>query len=292
MLENVWFIVGASSGFGRAIALEALSRGDKVAAASRDTSKMTDLECAGAMVLELDVTSDEVEVMATMQKVVDSYGRITHCVNAAGYVLEGVIEAASQEEVHRIMSTNIMGTATVTRCALRFLRPQGFGVIANFGSLASWEVGLAYGYYSTTKWAVSGFTESLKLECRPLGIAAVVIEPGFFRTKVLNDGGCHRLLTREQLQSEYAAAGLAAQKEAIIHMDEKQPGDVVKGARVIVDVLTQTGVGSGREIPVRLVLGSDALRGIRDKMKITEMLLKEWEDVIVSTDYDDARREV
>ena len=95
MPGNVWFIVGASSGFGRAIALEALTRGDKVAAASRNISNMIDLEHAGAMTLELDVAGDEVEIMATMQKVVDNYGRITHCVNAAGYLLEGVIEAAS-----------------------------------------------------------------------------------------------------------------------------------------------------------------------------------------------------
>ncbi|KAI0525666.1 estradiol 17-beta-dehydrogenase [Xylaria bambusicola] len=292
MTGNVWFIVGASSGFGRAIAIEALKRGDNVAAASRDASKMTDLKDDGAMTLKFDVTSDETAIMDMMQKVVDVYGRITHCVNAAGYLLEGVIEAASYEETRCIFATNVLGTATVTRCALRFLRPQGFGVIANFGSLASWEGGLAYGYYSATKLAVSGFTESLNLECRPLGVAAVVIEPGFFRTKVLNEGGSHRLLTQEQLQSEYADAGLAVQKEAILHMDNRQPGNVDRGASVIVDVLTQTGVGSGREIPPRLVLGSDALRGIRNKLKNTEMLLREWEDVIVSTDYDCVEREV
>ncbi|KAI0434539.1 estradiol 17-beta-dehydrogenase [Xylaria sp. FL1042] len=277
MPGNVWFIVGASSGFGRAIALEALARGDKVAAASRDSTKMTSLENAGAMTLKLDVTSDDAVVMDIMQKVIDVHGKITHYINAAAYLLEGVIEAASQEEVNRIMATNVLGTITVTRCALRFLRPQGFGIIANFGSLASWEGGLAYGYYSTTKWAVSGFTESLNMECRPLGIAAVVIEPGYFRT---------------ELEGEYAGAGLAAQKEAITKMDNNQLGDVTKGASVIVDVLTQSGVGSGREIPVRLVLGSDALRGIRNKIKATEMLLKQWEDVIVSTDHDDAKQKI
>ncbi|KAI0420135.1 estradiol 17-beta-dehydrogenase [Xylaria grammica] len=292
MSGNVWFIAGASSGFGRAITLEALARGDKVAAASRDPPKMSSLEDAGAMILKLDVTSDETVIMDTMQKVADAYGRITHAVNAAGYLLEGVIEAASQDEVHRIIATNVLGTATVTRCALRFLRPQGFGVIANFGSLASWEGGLAYGYYSATKWAVSGFTESLNLECRPLGIAAVVIEPGYFRTEVLNEGGGHRLVTREQLLAEYADAGLARQKELVVQMDNNQPGDVNKGARVIVDVLTRTGVASGREIPLRLVLGSDAMQGIKNKIKATEALLKEWEDVIVSTDHDDATLKV
>ncbi|TGJ86008.1 hypothetical protein E0Z10_g2763 [Xylaria hypoxylon] len=295
MPGNVWFIVGASSGFGRAIALEALSRGDKVAAASRHPSKMTNLEDAGAMILKLDVTSDERVIMNIMQTVVDVYGKITHCVNATGYLLEGVIEAASQDEVHRIVATNVLGTATVTRCALRFLRPRGFGVIANFGSLASWEGGLAYGYYSVksaTKWAVSGFTESLNLECRPLGIAAVVIEPGYFRTEVLNEGGGHRLVTKEQLLSDYTDSGLATQKDLIMHLDNNQLGDVKKGAGVIVDVLTQTGVTSGRNIPVRLVLGSDAIKAIRNKIKATETLLKEWEDVIVSTDRDDAAQKV
>ncbi|KAI0532671.1 estradiol 17-beta-dehydrogenase [Xylaria digitata] len=287
MSGNVWFITGASSGFGQAIALEALARGDQVAAASRGLSNMASLEDAGAMILELDITSDETVITSAIQKAVDAYGKITHCVNAAGYLLEGVIEAASQDEVHRIVATNVFGTATVTRCALRFMRPQAFGVITNFGSLASWEGGLAYGYYSATKWAISGFTESLSLECRPLGIAAVVIEPGYFRTQVLNEGGGHRIATREQLLSEYASAGLAAQKELIIRADNNQLGDVEKGARVIVDVLTQTGVALGREIPVRLILGSDAMRVIRNKIKATEALLKEWEDVIISTDHDD-----
>ncbi|KAI0490929.1 estradiol 17-beta-dehydrogenase [Xylaria cf. heliscus] len=286
MPGNVWFIAGASSGFGRAIALEALARGDKVAAASRDPSNMTNLKNAGAMTLELDITSDDTVILNAMQKVVDVYGRITHCVNTAAYLLEGVIEAASQDEVNRIMATNVLGVINVTRCVLRFLRPQGSGVIANFGSLASWEGGLAFGYYSTTKWAVSGFTESLNKECRPLGIAAVVIEPGYFRTEVLNGGGGHRLVTREQLLDEYKDAGLAEQKEAIIQMDDNQLGDVNKGARVIVDVLTQTGVGSGREIPVRLVLGSDAMQAIKNKINATHTLLKEWEDIIVSTDHD------
>lgn len=71
-------------------------------------------------------------------------------------------------------------------------------------------------------------------------------------------------------------------------MDNNQLGDVNKGARVIVDVLTQTGVSLGREIPMRIVLGSDAMQAIRNKIIATGALLKEWEDVIVSTDHDDA----
>jgi hypothetical protein len=105
--------------------------------------------------------------------------------------------------------------------------------------------------------------------------------------ETVNAGGDHRICTEEQLETEYAAAGLAAQKAAIAQMDNNQLGDVTKGAHVIVDVLTRTGAGAGREIPLRLVLGSDALQGIRNKIESTERLLREWEDVIVSTDRDD-----
>lgn len=95
MTGNVWFIVGASNGFGRAIAFEALKRGDKVAASSRNPAKMAELEKAGALVLALDVTSDDATIQAALQKAIDAYGKITHCINAAGYILEAAIEEAS-----------------------------------------------------------------------------------------------------------------------------------------------------------------------------------------------------
>ena len=95
MAGNVWFIAGASNGFGRAIGFEALKRGDKVVATSRNPAKMEDLKTAGALVLALDVTSDDATIRAVFQKAVDTYGKITHCINAAGYVLEAAAEEAS-----------------------------------------------------------------------------------------------------------------------------------------------------------------------------------------------------
>lgn len=95
MTGNVWFIAGASNGFGRAIGLEALRHGDHVVATSRNPAKMADLQEAGALVLALDVTSDDATIQAALQKAVDAYGKITHCINAAGYLLEAVIEEAS-----------------------------------------------------------------------------------------------------------------------------------------------------------------------------------------------------
>ncbi|KAL7625015.1 hypothetical protein AAE478_004229 [Parahypoxylon ruwenzoriense] len=287
MTGNVWFIVGASNGFGRAIGFEALKRGDKVVATSRNPAKMADLKEAGALVLRLDVTADDATIQAALQQTVDTYGKITHCINAAGYLLESAAEEASPKEVYDQFATNVLGVINVTRNVLHLMRPQGHGVIANFGSLASWQGGPAYGYYASTKWAISGFTENLHEEVAELGISGVIIEPGYFRTGFLNSGGGNRLAAANPLTKEYRGTIVQTIKDKLNVVDNTQRGDVKKGAKVIVDVLTRTGVAEGREIPMRLVLGPDALKVIRDKMESTDALLKQWEDIIVSTDHDD-----
>lgn len=290
MTGNVWFIAGASNGFGRAVGFEALKRGDKVVATSRNPAKMAELEEAGAMVLALDVTADDATIQAALQKAVDAYGKITHCINAAGYILEAGIEEASAQEVYAQFNTNVLGVINVTRNVLRHMRPRRQGVIANFGSLGSWRGGPAGGYYAASKWAMSGFTESLHEEVKPLGIAGVVVEPGYFRTGFLNEGGGNRLKAAHPLVDEYRGTAVQAVKDQLQVVDNNQPGDVVKGARVLVDVLTRTGVAAGREIPMRLVLGRDAMQVIQGKMESTDALLKEWEDIIVSTDHDDVKK--
>lgn len=171
------------------------------------------------------------------------------------------------------------------------MRPQGHpgSVIATFGSIASWEGGPAYSYYAATKWAVSGFTESLRDEVAPFGIAAVVIEPGYFRTGFLNPGGGNRLFIANAMRDEYRNTPVEAVRQALDAVNDKQPGDVVKGAKVVVDVLTRTGMAEGREVPIRLPLGTDGVQHISDKLKRTERLLKEWRDVAVTTDHDDTK---
>ena len=91
----VWFVVGASSGFGKYIALEALRRGHKVIGTSRDSSKLSDLKEAGAEVIDLDVTADDPTLKTAVDKAIAIYGNITHLINSAGYFLEGAMEEAS-----------------------------------------------------------------------------------------------------------------------------------------------------------------------------------------------------
>ncbi|KAI1391046.1 NAD(P)-binding protein [Hypoxylon trugodes] len=240
--------------------------------------------------MALDVTSDDATIQAALQKAVDTYGKITHCINAAGYILSSGVEEASAKEVFDEFNTNVLGVMNVTRNVLRHMRERRQGVIANFGSLGSWRGGTAYGYYSAVKFAISGFTESLHDEVKPLGIAAVAIEPGYFRTGFLNPGGGNRLGPAHPLDEEYKDTAVPSLKKILNQVDNNQPGDVKKGAKVIVDVLTQTGVAQGKEIPIRLILGADALEVIRTKIADTEAIIKEWYDVIVSTDHDDVKK--
>ncbi|KAK4105632.1 NAD(P)-binding protein [Parathielavia hyrcaniae] len=292
-ITPVFLITGASSGFGEAIAYEALSRGYHVIATARSTSRLGKLKDAGAAVLDVDVTSDEEKLAAVFSEANAIHGRITHVVNCAGYILEGTVEEASNKEVFDTFDTNVFGTANVARAAAPYLReaakaPGGQAALATFGSLGSWLSGPAAAYYCSTKYAVSGLTEGLAEELRPFGITVCCFEPGYTRTGFLSSGAGggadHRIKTARQMDL-YHGTGAEELRKALNAADGNQPGDVVKSARVIVDVLTRDGVAKGREIPARLPLGSDCLEGVRNKCESTLKMVKEWDEVISSTMY-------
>lgn len=284
----VWLITATSSGFGKEIALNALKRGHKVIATGRNISKLGGLEEAGAFILKLDVVAPLDELKRTAEEAHAKYGRIDILVNSAGYILEGAIEEATPEQTFDNFNTNVFGMLNVTRAVLPFMRKQKSGVIASFGSLGSWRGGPGGGIYCATKWACSGLMESLRPEIDPFGISATVFEPGYFRSGFLNAGA--KILTA--VIQDYGDTAVGAMRKVFAQVDNNQPGDVVKGAEVIVDVLTKSGSAEGKEIPVRLVLGSDCQKAIRGKLEETTQLLDEWKDISYSTDYPVEFREV
>jgi NAD(P)-dependent dehydrogenase (short-subunit alcohol dehydrogenase family) len=295
-LAPVWFITGASSGFGKSIALEALSRGHHVIGTARSVSNMSDLAANGAAVFALDVSATEATIAKMVDQAVAVHGRLTHVVNAAGYVVEGAVEEVNQAEATAQFATNVIGAITVSRLTIPHLRahpkssdPKLIPSLSNFGSLGSWCGAPAVAHYCATKWAISGLTESLRDELESFGINVTVIEPGYFRTEFLNTNGGRRAFSKDRLDDVYKDTAVGAYRELLTQANNKQPGDVEKGARVVVDILTGTGVGKGRNVPMRIVLGKDCVGAIREKMRHTEELLKEWEDVFTSTDHDDVK---
>ncbi|KAK4181008.1 hypothetical protein QBC36DRAFT_137258 [Triangularia setosa] len=274
----VWLITGASSGFGLALAKETLSRSHAVIATSRSTSSrgMVSLASLGAQTLALDVTASESELSETIAKAASLVpgGRITHVVNCAGYILEGAVEETTQEEVRKVFETNVLGSVNVARAVVGKLR-ETKGVLVNMGSLGSWMSGGGFALYCSTKWAVSGLTEGLRDELKPFGIRVCCVEPGYTRTSFLAEGGGHRFKAVRALE-RYDGLGY---RERLNAYNGEQPGDVDRCAVAMVDLLTGTGMAEGKEIPMRLVLGSDCLEVVRNKCESTLKLVKAWETV-------------
>ncbi|UKZ83285.1 hypothetical protein TrVFT333_011093 [Trichoderma virens FT-333] len=289
-IQQVWFITAASSGFGKAIALSALRRGHAVIATARRTSSIQDLADAGAQTLAFDVTSPLSTIEDVAKQVFAEHGRVDYLINAAGFILEGSIEEASPEEVYDSFNTNVFGTMNTIRAFLPHMRAQPLadngvrGVVATFGSLGSWHGVASAGVYAMTKWCCSALAESLAPELEPFKIKATVIEPGYFRTGFLNPGT--RVSTKARIaayEDENTPTGKV--RRALVNTDGNQLGDVTKGAEVIVDMLSGTGVASGKELPVRVMLGSDTEKVVLDKFADTTKILDEWREVVRSTDH-------
>lgn len=156
------------------------------------------------------------------------------------------------------------------------MRQQRSGSIALFGSVGSWHGGPAAGMYCATKWAVSGLSESLRAELAPFNISVCCVEPGYFRTGFLNAGA--RVQTARRM-GEYEASAVGEARKLLEVYNDKQPGDLVKGVRVIVDCFERG------DVPIRLVLGSDARKAIEGKCESTLEYLRENRGVIDGTDY-------
>ncbi|USP77084.1 NAD(P)-binding protein [Curvularia clavata] len=280
----VWFITAASSGFGKYIALEALSRGHKVIASARSTSRIADLKEKGAVTVTLDVTAPQAEIEKVAKEANEQYGYINHLVNAAGYILVGAVEETSPKEDFDQFNTNVFGMLKVSKAFLPYIRATtGHRTIANFGSIGSWYGGAGYGLYAGTKWACSGISESMRAELAPLGIAVTVIEPGYFRTGFLNAGA--QIKSEKQIK-EYTETVVGDVRARLDRVNNNQPGDVVKGSKVIVDILTKSGLAEGKDVPVRVALGSDSPPTIRGKIDSTIKLLDEWDSITTNTDHE------
>jgi NAD(P)-dependent dehydrogenase (short-subunit alcohol dehydrogenase family) len=176
--RKVVIVTGASSGFGSAISKTLAATGYRVFGTSRAPRTSTS---DGFTTLMLDVTQ-EASVAACVAEVIRDAGRIDAVINNAGMGIAGAIEETSAAEAQAQFETNFFGTHRVCRAVLPHLRAQGAGHIINMSSLAG-RIALPFqGFYSATKFAIEAYTESLRMEVRPFGIAVSMVEPGDFAT--------------------------------------------------------------------------------------------------------------
>lgn len=182
---KVWFITGASRGFGRVWADAALQRGDKVAATARSLASIADLKekyGENILTLELDVTKID-QVKTAVEQAHAHFGRLNIVLNNAGYSLVGTIEEATTDDVRALYETNIFGTLAVIQAALPLLRKQGYGHIVGTSSGLGHVTMPVIGYYCSSKWAFEAIHESLAAEVKAFGIKVTIIEPGAYATE-------------------------------------------------------------------------------------------------------------
>lgn len=184
-VNKVWFITGASRGFGRIWADAALKRGDKVAATARTLASIAGLKekyGANVLTLELDVTRPD-QVKEVVAQAHAHFGRLDIVLNNAGYSLVGTIEEANADDVRALYETNIFGTLAVIQATLPLLRKQGGGHILGTSSGLGHITMPVIGYYCSSKWAFEAIHESLAAEVKSFGIKVTIIEPGAYATE-------------------------------------------------------------------------------------------------------------
>ena len=183
--NKVWFITGASRGFGQVWAEAALKRGDKVAATARKLESIAGLKekyGENVLTLELDVTNAE-QVKTAVEQAHAHFGRLDIVFNNAGYSLVGTIEEASADDIRVLYETNVIGPVAVIQAALPLLRKQGGGHILGTSSNLGHVTLPVIGYYCSSKWAFEAIHESLAEEVKEFGIKVTIIEPGAYATE-------------------------------------------------------------------------------------------------------------
>lgn len=175
--KPVALITGASSGIGKDFALRLISEGYIIYGAARRVDRMQDIEAAGGRALAMDVTDDPTMV-AGVEQIIREQGRIDVLINNAGYGQMGALEDVPLEVGRRQMEVNLFGLARLTQLCLPHMRAQKFGKIINVSSIGGKCAFPLAGWYHASKFALEGYSDTLRMEVRPFGIDVVVIEPG------------------------------------------------------------------------------------------------------------------
>ena len=276
MTERVWLITGASRGFGAEISKAVLAAGDKLIATARDVTALAYLgRDDRVFTAPLDVT-EESEVSEAVEAALAHFGHIDVLVNNAGISLLGAVEESSGADVERLYKTNVFGLLSVTRAVLPSMRARRSGHIINMSSVAGYSAYEGFGVYSSTKFAVEGLSEALHLELAPLGIRVTVVEPGFFRTDVL-DSSKSLSVAAEQIDDYAETAG--AMRDAVPGYNHNQPGDPAKLAQAILEIVNSS------EPPLRLPLGPDTLARMTEKNALVQKESSAWHALAASTDF-------
>ena len=279
----VWFITGCSTGFGRELAKILLERGNRVVVTARNPRQIEDLavgQDGKALALELDVTNPA-QIAIAVKKAEAAFGQIDVLVNNAGYGYLSALEEGEDDEVRALFETNVFGLAELTKAVLPGMRRRHTGTVVNISSIGGFVGFPGIGYYNATKFAVEGLTEALAKECEPLGIRAMIVEPGPFRT----DWAGRSLKTPKHPIADYASTA-GVRRDAISSGSGKQAGDPVRACHAMIQAVESA------KPPMRLVLGRMALDTAKAKLAQVQADLDTWKETTLGADYPESQASV
>ena len=273
---KTWFITGASSGFGRALAAAVIAHGHQVAVTARDVSQVEDFVEDYPLQVRayaLDVLQPE-SIRQAVAEARRDFGRLDVVVNNAGYGLIGALEECSEEQMLRNIETNLTGPLRVMRAALPIFREQRGGHFINMGAAAAISNYAGFSVYGGAKAGMGLASEAVAAEAAPFGVKVTIVIPGPFRTDFIS-----RSLDRaEQSVPEYAVTA-GKFRGFLEKVDGKQPGDPAAAAQAIIQAVESD------KPPFRLVLGKYAYQKARRQLDRLRGELDGWEPVGLATDY-------
>jgi NAD(P)-dependent dehydrogenase (short-subunit alcohol dehydrogenase family) len=270
--RKVWFVTGANSGFGRAIAEAAVAAGDVVVAAARRPSSLDELVAAHPDqidAVQLDIT-DQSRISTVVDNVIRRHGRIDVLVNNAGRTHVGAVEEDADSDLRSLFEVHFFGPAALVRAVLPHMRQRNTGAIVQMSSMGGQMSFAGFSAYSATKFALEGLSEALADEVREFGIKVLIVEPGAFRTGLFDNG------TQSAANNAYVSS--VAQTRAYVSTGAgSQPGDPAKAANAIRRALASDNT------PLRLPLGSDGYDAITSHLDAVRAELTAWESIARDT---------
>ncbi|MCI8889681.1 MAG: SDR family NAD(P)-dependent oxidoreductase [Hungatella sp.] len=276
-MKKTWLITGCSEGgIGAGIAKAVLARGYNAVVTARrleSVQGIVEKYPDRALGVTLDVT-DPAGIEAAVSAANQRFGRIDVLVNNAGYCYRSSVEEADWVGVNQMYETNLFGAVRLIQAVLPQMRARHEGAIVNISSIGAVHTGAASGYYASTKAALELVSEGLAAELTPLGIKVLIVEPGAFRTHFYDSSLKGAAMTIH----DYKDTAWRRFPENAVNQGN-QPGDPDKAGDVLIDVLER------ENTPLRLLLGSDAVKAVRMALEKRLEELEAWAEVSARTDF-------
>ena len=277
MSMKTWLITGCSSGIGKGIAKAVLKSGDQAIVTARNKDKVKDIVDQypdRALAVSLDVCDQE-SIQNAVKESYKKFGTIDVLVNNAGYGYRSAVEEGEIEAVQKLYQTNLFGPIELIKAVLPKMREQKSGYILNVTSIAAARSAIGSGYYASSKAALELLTNGLMKELSPLGIKAMVVQPGAFRTRFYDGESLQG--TQTAIQDYEAIVGKT--RPGNFENKHQQAGDPDKAGEIIVKVV------NGDHLPEILTLGKDAVTAVKSTLEAKIAELDQWADISAACDY-------